>query len=356
MTKQTHENLNALENKMAESGYAVIINHFLPEGVVVEIPPNAAFRKAAKYNCNTDKTLTVLDRHLLKLIIYGGIILTCCLFGFLMKSEPKANYRSYQNLKPNDVTEIKTAPISEMTVLETHTQDDMPQRNGIFGNRKVKIGDKVSNQPIAGNNYVDSEEHARNFNTPLLIVADTSRTGSGGRSFSGEKLAIPANSFAHVYLERDLMTGNLTAPVSAIAYVDLKTNGKTLVPKDSRLIGQCQKINGNRIQIRFDSVIFPDGKQYAVDGQALGEDNIVGVAGDLNHNITKKGGNMFASSLLDATAKSLNLSGNSFGTLFAGNVADQTSDSLGNALDDSMTRSGASIRVAASSRFKVIFE
>ena len=81
----------------------------------------------------------------------------------------------------------------------------------------------------------------------------------------------------------------------------------------------------------------------------------VSIIGTVPWKSDKKTSNLFASSLLDSTAQTLNLTGNSFGTIFAGNMADQTFDSLDNVIDDSMARSGMTIKVPANTRFKVIF-
>ncbi len=356
MNNSVTEYFTPPESKFMAKGHFIVINDSLPEGVVIENPPNIVFQSPGKRNCDADKTLTVFDRKLRLTLGIGGLVFVIFVFLFLMQTDSRPERKAYQALKPKTVTEVKTLPINEMTVLETHSKDDPPGKSGIFGSRHVKIGDKVSNQGPNASQYVNSDGRERNFNTPLVIVADSGKMNSMGLSFSGERLSLPPNTYAHVYLEQELMTGNLTAPLSAVVYLDVKSGNKVLIPRDSRLIGQCQSVNGNRITIRFDRVMLANGREFAINGQALGDDNLVGVAGDVNHNITRKTGNMFASSLLDATSKTLNLTGNSFGTIFAGSMADQTSNSLENALDDNLSASGATIHVGASTRFKIVFE
>lgn len=349
------ENFTPPESKFMAKGHAIVINTSLPEGVQFDSPPCVVFKAPGKVNCDADKTLTGYERKMKLTLGIGVVVGVILAYLFFMQTESRPERKAYQALKPKTITEVKTLPINEMTILETHSKDDPPGKPGIFGSRHVKIGDKVSNQGPNSSQYVNTDGRERNFNTPLVIVADGGKMNAVGRSFSGEKLSIPPNTNAHVYLEQELATGNLTAPLSAVVYLDVKSGSKVLIPRDSRLIGQCQSVKGNRITIRFDRVILANGREYAVNGQALGDDNIVGVAGDVNHNITRKTGNMFASSLLDATSKTLNLTGSSFGTIFAGNMADQTSNSLGNALDDNLATSGATIHVGGNTRFKVLF-
>lgn len=357
MKVDSRNEMTPLEQRLASCGFAVIINQYLPDGISIEKPPNKLFEKKLSLhkNCNPDKTMSVWEKKSRTIMSVGGIGFCMALFLFLMNTEKKSDYKSYHSFKPKDVTEAKSTPIDEVAILETYTKDEEPQQGrGLFGNNKVKIGDKVSYQQGASN-LVDTNGKDRNFNTPLLIVADD-KPGIGGKSAGGEKLAVPTNTYAYVYLERDVMSGNLTAPLTAVTYLDVKLGNKTLIPKDSRLVGQCQKVNGNRIVIRFDSVILSSGREYTINGQALGEDNLVGVIGDVDRNVAKKTSNLFASSLLDSTAQTLNLTGNSFGTIFAGNMADHTSDSLDNVVDESMARSGMTIKVPANTRFKILFE
>ncbi len=354
MSLDKRDEKSFFEERLISKGNTIVVNHYMPDDAVIEEPPNKLLkRELVPYKeCNTDQTMSWLDKKvkvILAVVGIGGVML-----GFLfmmLRGEDNKVYNSYQALKPKDVTEVKSTPINEMTILQTHTADEPPKNSGLFGHKKVGVGDKVGYENQSTDpNLVDAQGRSRNFNTPQLIVANASRSSS-----SNEKLPIPANTSAYVYLERDVMTGNLNAPVTAITYLDVKVNGKTVLPKGTRLIGQCQSVSDNRIQINFDDVIFPDGREYGVRGMALGDDNLVGVAGDINRNVAKKTGNLFASSLLDAAAQSVSITGDSFGTVFAGNVAENTGDSFGNVIDDSAEKSGMTIKVAANTRFKVQF-
>lgn len=357
MSKHKYKTLSAMEERLINKGGTIVINHYLPDDAVIQEHPNKLFEKELTElkDCNADQTMSPGEEKVK--IILGtvgiGTVMLAFIFMMVRGGEEKV-YHAYKALKPKDVTEVKSTRIDEMTILQTNTADEAPKKNAaVFGTQKVEIGDKVSYENT-NPNLVDAQGKNRNFNTPLLIVANAGRS-YGGHS-SNEKLPIPSNTVAYVYLERDLMTGNLDAPVTAVTYLDVKSNGKTVLPKGARLIGQCQSVSGNRIQINFENVIFPDGREYAVRGMALGEDNLVGVAGDINRNIAKKTGNLFASSLLDAAAQSMSITGDSFGSVFAGSMADKTGDSFDNVVDDSAERSGMTIKVAASTRFKVVFE
>lgn len=346
--------LNFMEQRLVDAGNYILIDMYLPEDIVIDKTPNKLFERplGTVKNKNPDKTLSAREIKTKHIITVGFIVAVFAIFFFMMQGGSRKKYNSYKSFKPNEVSEVKSIPINEAMILETYSADDPPVKSGIFGHHNVKVGDKVSYNENE-NNLVDINGKNRNFNTPLVIVANQHQ-GSGGRSF-GEKLQIPSNTYAYVYLERDVMTGNLSAPLSAVTYIDVKSNGKVVVPKGSRLIGRCRSIKGNRIEMTFDGVIFANGREYSLDGVALGDDNLTGVAGLVDRNITKKTGNLFASSLLDSVSQTMNITGNSFGTIFAGNMADKTSNSLDNAIDESAAASGMTIKIPANTRFKVIF-
>jgi len=344
-----------LEKKLIEFGDYIVINQYIPSNIKINEPPNEIFREKKLFirDNNPDVTISPYLSKVKVVLAVSFILFFIGFFTFAFTSKSNRDFRAHHSLKNEEITEVKSLLVDEQILLENHSKKDPPNDSALFGKNKVNVGDKVG---YDGNNEVSQDKYGkgRNFNTPLLIVAEASRYHGNGSS--GEKLSIPDNLAVYVYLERDVMTGNLNAPVSAITYIDLKSNGKTLVPKGSRMIGKCQSIKGNRIEMNFDNVVFSDGREYSVSGLALGEDNLSGVAGQLNRNFTKKTGNVFASALLDSASQSMNISGNSFGTIFAGNMANETSDSLDNVIDQSSSNSGASIKIPANTRFKILFK
>lgn len=349
------EKTNPMERKIVSCGNFIVVNNFLPARLKIELAPNVLFRAPIPTlkDCNPDNTMTPRENRMKHVLIAGTIVVAICSFLFMQLSHSDREFNSYQSLKPTEVTQVQSTPINEASILATNSANDPPVPGGtVFGNRKVRVGDKVG-YSVSDNNLIDIDGKSRNFNTPLVIFSGNSK-GIASRSF-GEKLVMPSNTYAYVYLEREVMTGNLSAPVSAVTYLDVKSSGKVVLPKGARLIGQCRRVNGNRIEMSFDGVITADGREYSVEGIALGDDNLTGVAGLVNRNLPKKTGNLLASALLDSASQTMNITGDSFGTIFAGNMADQTSNSFDNVIDESTTRSGATIKIPANSRFKVLF-
>lgn len=343
-----------MEHKLVSGGNVIVVNHFLPERITVNRAPNVVYRNGFTKleDHNTDKTMTPRDNKLKHVLIASIIGVAILGFGFMLLSDER-DFHAFKSMKPVEVTQVQGVAIGESEILSTYSANDPPlPSRAVFGHHNVKLGDKVG-YATTDNNLVDIDGKTRNFNTPLVILGENTK-GHGSRSF-GDKLMLPANTSAYVYLEREVMTGNLSVPVSAVTYLDVKSNGKIVLAKGSRLIGQCRRVNGNRVEISFDGVVTADGREYAVDGIALGDDNLTGVAALVNRNLPKKSGNFFASALLDSAAQTMNISGDSFGTIFASNMADRTSNSLDNVIDESSSRSGATIRIPANTRFKVLF-
>lgn len=349
---------NSLKLRLHQKDLCFTVFYTIPDGVTILEPPNAIFsRRESLIKSNVvDDTLDRRDQILRRFIpIAVAIFLLVCVV-FVMTSEPRKRKSHFGRSEHTDQIRPKTT-ITETMILETSSLDPtMQTQDPLFHRNSVKVGDKVSPSKSLSDAEMndDLNEQERNFNTPLRIVANENKI-KGFSSSSFDKLAVAPNTMAHVYLEHDLMNENISLPISAVSYTEVVNQGKVIIPKGSRLIGSAHKIVGKRILIRFESIIMPDGREFSIEASALGSDNVVGITGRVDQHYARKSGNLFASALLDTTARSLNFSSNSFGHLFAGNMADKTADTLDDGLDQQMRQTGMSIKISANMRFKVVF-
>ena len=61
---------------------------------------------------------------------------------------------------------------------------------------------------------------------------------------------------------------------------DVEKNGKVVIPKDSQFLGMAGILKSiNRVNVNFDRLIFPDGREVRVRAMALSEDGSAGIAG-----------------------------------------------------------------------------
>lgn len=338
----------------------LIINNYMPEGVPTPPDPSQEcvdFTKTAHINNpEEDKTITKKERHL-KLIISVAIVVGCLFFFWIMATKDKAPRKKSVQLSDEQtekMTQTESKTITSTDIENTITGSN-PNQNmttqGPEDKKDFKLGDKVSYKNKTGSNGLSKD---RNYNTPLYIKADQSSLGVGN-GIRAAKLPLPANSYVRAYLEREISAENYNIPVTAICYADMTYNGKVLIPSGSKLIGQTGRASGNRVGVSFSNVVFPNGNEYSVSGVALGDDNGGGIAGNVDYKMGKKSSSIFASSLLDAASSTLSISGNSFGTNFAGSMADNTSNTIDDSISYSDRNNKISVFVPMNTRFKVLF-
>ncbi|MBF0107306.1 MAG: TrbI/VirB10 family protein [Deltaproteobacteria bacterium] len=289
-----------------------------------------------------------------------GVIIFMILLGFLV-----VYFVFYKGAKPErhrvtlPANKHASSPVTTLTNMVTTTALEktmvQDQNKGFAGHRPVKTGDFVTyKEERQKNNLEGNLKKDRDYATPLLVVADKGALLSGTSSLS--KLPIPRDAYIRVTLDRDITSQNLDIPVTATAFVDLNYNGNVLIPKDSKLVGKAYiEKDSRRLGVYFNVAIFPSGREYNIKGMALGEDNVTGLAVETNYKLAQKSSSVVASSLLSAASNSLTLPGNSFGGLFAGELADNASNSLENAMDYKDQFNHMTFAVMGGMRFKVVF-
>jgi hypothetical protein len=148
-----------------------------------------------------------------------------------------------------------------------------------------------------------------------VVVSPGKKGAAGGRSkarFLGPQLvnrprmAVPPG----MLVKARLLTGASNGPVKAEITESLTVNGETVIEKGAVLLGTGAS-NEDRLQVRFNQMVFKDGAFQSVQGQAYDpEDKIVGLKG------SKVG------------SKALNIAG-SIGLGFLGGMSEGLQDTQG---------------------------
>ena len=69
---------------------------------------------------------------------------------------------------------------------------------------------------------------------------------------------------------------------------DITFNGKTILPKNTKLIGTAQVVKTiDRVNVRFNTIVFPDGSEIAFSGIALWPDGSGGIKGKVKKHKAK---------------------------------------------------------------------
>lgn len=335
----------------------LILEKRLPDGITFK-PPNKGQKPKITnlpkfYDKKMDKTLTKRERGLIVFCILIFSLFAVFIL-FIMFSRHEHKRRMYQNPPKTEViTQTKSFVISLEQIENTSSENLYKTKNA----SQVKVGDEVSYKNGSGNTDPSSlHSIKRNLSGPLYSSNDGFGYGTNS-SIRAPKLPIGKNSYIRAYLENNITSDNVDAPITAISYTELFQNGKSIIPKGSKFIMKATKLTeDNRIQMSCEYVIFPDGKEYSVRALAVGEDNVAGISGDPNYKLAKKGTSVVASSLLDAASTTMTVAGNSFGSVFAGKLAGNTSDSVDNAISYGSRNNGLSVAIPMNTRFKLVFE
>ena len=133
----------------------------------------------------------------------------------------------------------------------------------------------------------------RKLNSAIAVFVEkpeNPKMDSSSRSREEQpKLGIPAGTKIPALLSDRIFSFNVAAPVTAVIAKDFSFNDKVVIPKNSRFLGEVNIVKSvDRVNVRFDVLIFPDGRELRVRGLALSEDGSGGVKGKVDkHTDTK---------------------------------------------------------------------
>lgn len=97
------------------------------------------------------------------------------------------------------------------------------------------------------------------------------------------KLGLPAGTKIPALVKDTIFSFNVEAPVIALVTRDFLEDGAVTIPKDSRFLGTAGILKSlSRINVRFDQLILPDGRELNVRALALSEDGSAGIKGKVS--------------------------------------------------------------------------
>lgn len=99
-------------------------------------------------------------------------------------------------------------------------------------------------------------------------------------SAKSEPLGIPSGTRIPALLSNRIFSFNVAAPVIALIDRDFKWKDKVVIPKGTQFLGEASIVKSiDRINVRFDTLIFPDGKELKVRAMVLSPDGAGGIKG-----------------------------------------------------------------------------
>lgn len=100
------------------------------------------------------------------------------------------------------------------------------------------------------------------------------------KSSKSEPLGIPSGTRIPALLSNRIFSFNVEAPVIALIDRDFKWKDKVVIPKGTKFLGEASVVKSiDRINVSFNTLIFPDGKEVKVRAMALSPDGAGGIKG-----------------------------------------------------------------------------
>jgi hypothetical protein len=150
-----------------------------------------------------------------------------------------------------------------------------------------------------------------------LSLQSTYMNLQGGRATSRERSAtqiikrgensadaLPMGSQIQAELVGRVESADSNSPVTAVILEDVLSPVQALViPKGTRVIGGGQlDVNRERLQVRFTTLVFPEGQQFSISGLAAMLDGSSGLAGDFSSGEFKKNVSQFVGTFIGGLA------------------------------------------------------
>lgn len=135
-----------------------------------------------------------------------------------------------------------------------------------------------------------SRRERRNFKTQMAVFVfkkEGPKLTRNHRLYRNreEPLGLPAGTRVPAVLLHQIFSFNTEAPVLAEVVKDFKQEEKVLIPEGSRFLGEAGVLKSlDRVNVRFDLLILPNGRELRVRAMALSEDGSGGIRGKVrNH-------------------------------------------------------------------------
>lgn len=180
--------------------------------------------------------------------------------------------------------------------------------------------------------------------------------------------ALPVGSVFSVELLGQVESTDSNSPVQAVVLQDVLSPLQALViPKGSRVIGGGQlDATRERLQVRFHTLVFPEGQQFSISGLAAMTDGSSGLAGDFSSGTFKRHASQFIGTFVGGLAQGMkdrSASGALGLPMETGGIKNgllngvsQSAEDYAKAEAEEIGRGGASIRVSSGTKFSLFLE
>lgn len=169
----------------------------------------------------------------------------------------------------------------------------------------------------------------------LLVTGLSSWDGPTKKQESQLKYFLHTGFTFDAVLKTAIFSFNTITPVIAQTEYDITFLGKVMLPKNTKIIGTCNvEKSVDRVNIVFNTIVFPDGQEIGFTGIALHTDGSGGVPGK----VTKQKAKLPAKILLSAAATGAGVAtGNSVAADMIKGISDEAQQEVAEKQDYSIS-------------------
>ncbi|MBI3601518.1 MAG: TrbI/VirB10 family protein [Candidatus Omnitrophica bacterium] len=205
-------------------------------------------------------------------------LLTCVLIGLLVFGSCLLS----QNRKPHSKKEVKESIIKEKDIIEAANNPLSSEGKAFKLDYTVLQPPEIKPLPLAPKpTPPPSAKPALSINAKMIVFDNTNAYQSNW--------VIPLGSMVKCLLIHNIVTNNFEAPVIAQVWEDFYFDGKLLLPFGTRIYGTASAgKERDRITVKFQNIVFQDGRTIKIDAIALSKDGSGGLTGIVVDDSTKK--------------------------------------------------------------------
>lgn len=132
---------------------------------------------------------------------------------------------------------------------------------------------------------INSQKRGYKSDIAVFIYEKGNKTAYGEKVMpvvrgKDKKMGISSGTKIPALLENRIFSFNVAAPVIAIVPKDYLWEGKAVVPQGSKFLGEASIVKTlDRINVRFDLLVLPDGTERRIQAIALASDGAGGIKG-----------------------------------------------------------------------------
>lgn len=216
------------------------------------------------------KTLFKDRKFLLLLLAGGGLFSVLILVSVFPKQqkvlriEKSVTQENRENYSKSEIENL----IKEQTAKEMEKNETEKPRSSVSSSAKRKLDAKIAV-------YVKEEPK------------DSKETAER-KERKQEKPGIPTGARIKAHLTNAIFSFNVTSPVIAVADENFSKIGKMFIPKGTQFIGEAGIVQSrDRVNIRFSTMVFPNGREMKIRAMALGLDGSGGIKGKVDKQTDK---------------------------------------------------------------------